>query len=115
MRDIPHWLVLALALLLGPFTELALAEDTGTPIELIVKDHRFSPAEIHVPAGKPVFIRVTNQDPTPEEFELRQLAIEKVIPGGAGALVRIRPLGPGRYAFIGDFHSDLANGAIVAE
>ena len=58
---------------------------------------------------------VANLDSTPEEFEMKQLAIEKVIPGGTRARIRVRPLGPGRYGFIGDFHKDLAHGTLISE
>ncbi len=97
------------------FGGAAAAEDRPPPIEVTIKDHQFSPAEIHVPAGKPAFVHVVNQDATPEEFEVRQLAIEKVVAGGGSGEVRLRPLGPGRYAFIGEFHADTAQGTIIAE
>ena len=93
----------------------ARAEDPSPPIELILKDHQFSPAELHVPAGKPAFLHVVNQDAAPEEFEVRQLAIEKVIAAGGSGDVRLRPLGPGRYVFIGEFHADTAHGAVIVE
>jgi hypothetical protein len=95
--------------------QAARADERPAPIEITLKDHRFSPAEVHVPAGKPSYLHVVNQDATADEFEVRQLAIEKVIAGGGAADVRLRPLGPGRYAFIGEFHADTAQGVIVAE
>ena len=103
---------LTLCLLLG--IPAAHGEEPAS-IEVTIKDHRFPPAEVHVKTGKPTFLVVTNLDSTPEEFEMLQLAIEKVIPGGTKARIRVRPLGPGRYAFIGDFHKDLAQGAIISE
>jgi hypothetical protein len=93
----------------------ASAEDRPPPIEVVLKDHHFTPAEIHVPTGKPAFLHVVNQDATPEEFEVRQLAIEKVIAAGGSGEVRLRPLGPGRYSFMGEFHADTAQGVIIAE
>ena len=93
----------------------ALAEDHASPIEVVLRTHQFFPAEVHVTAGKPAFLHVLNEDGTQEEFEVRQLAIEKVIPAGGSGDVRLRPLGPGRYAFIGEFHADTAQGVIVAE
>jgi hypothetical protein len=66
-------------------------------------------------AGKRVSIYVTNEDPTPEEFESTALKVEKVIPGKSKGLVRIGPLAPGRYEFIGDFHADTAKGVVIAE
>ena len=105
--------LLALALVLA--ASPAWAEDKPPPIEVTLKDHRFSPAEIHLPAGKPAFLHVTNADESADEFEMRQLAIEKVVPAGDSVLVRLRPLGPGRYSFIGEFHEDTAQGVIIAE
>jgi len=29
-------------------------------IAVTIKDHRFTPAEIHVPQGKPVILKITN-------------------------------------------------------
>ncbi|HLN23323.1 MAG TPA: cupredoxin domain-containing protein [Patescibacteria group bacterium] len=111
-----YWLpvlgaALGLSLLCGP----VWAEDAASPITVTLKDHQFSPAEIHIPTGKPAFLHVVNQDATPEEFEVRQLAIEKVISAGGSGEVRLRPLGPGQYSFMGEFHADTAHGVIVVE
>ena len=84
-------------------------------LNLTIRDHRFEPAEIHVPAGKRVSIFVDNEDATPEEFDSTALKVEKVIPGKSKGLVRIGPLEPGRYEFIGEFHQDTAKGVVVAE
>lgn len=92
----------------------AYAEDLPT-YAITLKNHRFTPTEIHVPTGKPFFIVVTNQDDTADEFEMHNPAIEKVIPAGAEGKVRMRPLGPGRFAFFGDFHQDTAQGVFVSE
>src|SRR5207248_928577 len=43
---------------------LAMAEPEAA---LIIKDHRFQPAELKVPAGQRVKLTVHNQDATPEE------------------------------------------------
>ena len=87
----------------------------GIPIDVTIKDHRFTPAEIHVPAGKPATLNVKNEDATAEEFESHELKIEKVIAGGTSGTVRLRPLDPGKYPFIGEYHEDTAKGVIVAE
>jgi Cupredoxin-like domain len=80
-----------------------------------IKDHRFTPAEIKVPANKRVQITVVNDDPTPEEFESREMKVEKVIPGKSKGVVRIGPLQPGRYPFFGEFHEATAKGVVIAE
>jgi plastocyanin len=92
----------------------AHAADTP-PIDLTVKDHKFDPAEIHVKAGQPVVINMHNQDPTAEEFDSDSLGVEKVIAGGRSGVVRLHPLEPGKYPFIGEYHSDTAKGVVIAE
>lgn len=82
---------------------------------LSIKDHRFDPAELMVPAGRKIRLTVHNLDSTPEEFESYELNREKVIPGGRSADLYLGPLKPGRYPFFGEFHEDSAQGVIVAE
>ena len=82
---------------------------------LTIRDHRFEPAELRVPAGKKFKLVVDNQDATAEEFESHELNREKVIPGKSRLPVFIGPLSPGRYPFIGEFHEKTAKGVIVAE
>jgi plastocyanin len=91
------------------------ADDAPAPIDLNVKDHRFDPAEIHVKAGQPAVINMHNQDPTAEEFDSDALGVEKVIAGGRSGLVHLHPLAPGRYPFMGEYHSDTAQGAVIVE
>lgn len=91
----------------------AFAEDASVAIS--IKDHRFDPETVTVPAGKPVKLVVTNLDATPEEFESHELNREKIIAGGGKAVILIGPLEPGTYPFFGEFHQDTARGQIVAE
>lgn len=92
----------------------ATAEEPAR-IPLTIRDHRFVPAEIHVPVGRPVILVVTNGDDTVEEFDSSALQVEKVIVGGTYGTVRLRPLGPGRYPFMGEYHPDTAQGVVIAE
>jgi len=94
-----------------PFLALAASPEFG----LTIKNHRFSPAELKVPAGAKIKLVVSNQDSTPEEFESHALNREKVISGKSKAIIYIGPLKPGKYAFVGEFHEDTARGVIVAE
>lgn len=88
--------------------------DDPVRLELTIRDHRFTPAELHVPANRPVLIEVRNEDASAEEFDSADLGVEKVIAGGRQSVVRIRPLAPGRYGFIGEYHAETAVGTIVA-
>jgi plastocyanin len=90
----------------------AAAENAFT---LTIKDHRFEPAELRVPANQAATLTVKNLDPTPEEFESKPLRIEKVIPGNSEATFTLRPLKAGRYKFVGEFHEDDAKGEVIAE
>ena len=82
---------------------------------LTIKDHRFTPEELKVPANQRVVITVINDDATAEEFESSILKVEKVIAGKSKGTVRIGPLKPGRYPFIGEFHEATAKGVVIAE
>jgi hypothetical protein len=104
-------IILGLAVLLVLAPAAARADD----LTLTIKDHHFTPAELKVPANKRVKITVVNNDATPEEFESKQLKIEKVIPGKSKGIVRIGPLKPGRYPFVGEYHEDTAKGVVIAE
>ena len=108
-------LIFAAALLLaGGVANFAAADDL-TQIPVAIKDHRFNPTEIFVPAGKAVVLNIKNEDSTAEEFDSSALKVEKVIAGGNTGSVRLRPLGPGRYPFMGEYHSDTAQGAVIAK
>ena len=89
-----------------------LAQDA---LVLTIKDHKFEPAELRVPADKAVTITVKNLDPTAEEFESKALKIEKVIAGKSEGTVRLRAMKPGRYEFVGEFHEKTAKGVIIVE
>ena len=91
----------------------ALAQDASFTIT--IRDHRFEPSELQVPAGKKIRLLVKNLDPTPEEFESHDLKREKVIPGKSEATIIIGPLKPGTYKFVGEFHESTAKGSIVAK
>lgn len=92
----------------------AWADDPAT-INVTLKDHRFSPSEIHVTTGKPTILKIRNEDDTAEEFDSSALKVEKIVAAGASATVRLRPLGPGRFPFMGEFHPDTAQGVVISE
>lgn len=81
----------------------ARAEDPVS-LSLTLKDQKFEPAELHAPAGKPLAIHVKNLNTIVSEFESSDLHFEKILPVGSEAVVYVRPLQPGRYAFFDDFH-----------
>jgi hypothetical protein len=95
---------------------LSVAAYAQTPeYTIVIKEHRFQPAELSVPSGKRIKLVIHNQDGTPEEFESHELRVEKIIPGGTKGVVSVGPLKPGTYPFFGDFHEATAQGKLHAE
>ena len=84
-------------------------------VRIVIRDHRFVPTQVAVPANTKVKLMVVNEDATPEEFESHQLNREKVVVGRATIPVYVGPLKPGRYPFFGDFHPDTAQGELLAQ
>jgi hypothetical protein len=94
----------------------ARADDSPFEVRITIRDHRFEPAMIEVPANRALKLIVTNADSTPEEFESIGLKIERVIPGGKTAEFMVKPLRPNRnYKFFGEFHPDTAQGQVVVK
>jgi len=82
---------------------------------LAIRDHKFQPAELTVPAGTKIKLSIENHDATPEEFESHELNREKIVTGNGTIIVFIGPLDAGRYTFFGDFHQETAQGVLVAQ
>ena len=101
-------LIVALLLAVTP----AFADDA---IPVTLQNHKFSPAEIHVKANTPSVIALTNKDATAEEFDSSALKVEKVVAGNSSGNVRLRALAPGKYPFMGEYHSATAEGVVVAQ
>jgi hypothetical protein len=90
---------------------LARADD----YTLTIRDHRFEPNDITIPADTKIKLIVKNADASAEEFESPDLNREKVVAAGGQITVFIGPLSKGHYEFFGDFHPDTARGHIVVE
>lgn len=84
-------------------------------IALTLKDHKFVPAQIQLAADTSAVIVLANEDPTAEEFDSSALKIEKIVVGNDKALIRIRALSPGRYPFMGEYHSATAQGVVIVK
>jgi plastocyanin len=83
--------------------------------EVAIKNHKFEPEELKLPAGAPIKLSVKNLDASPEEFESTDLGFEKVIAGNSQAIVRLKPLKPGVYIFFGEYHPSTALGHVIVE
>jgi len=89
--------------------------DEPVPIGLTLKDHKFEPAEIKAPAGKAIAITLKNEDDTVEEFDSNALRTEKIVTKGGTIVIKLKPLGPGRYPFQGEYHAKTAQGVLIVE
>ena len=98
---------------------LLLASAAGaaepTTVELTLKDHRFTPAEVKVPANQPFQITVHNQDDAAEEIDSGPLKVEKVVPPGSSATVRVRPMPPAATSSWASTTRRRRKGVVVAE
>ena len=101
--------------LAGAFAFATPAAADDPEYTIVIKDNRFDPSAITVPAGKRIKLVIDNQDSTAEEFESHDLKREKVIAGNSKGSVWVGPLAPGSYAFVGEFHEDTARGTLVAK
>ncbi|KZC33830.1 MULTISPECIES: cupredoxin domain-containing protein [Rhodanobacter] len=93
---------------------LASAADT-TSYTLTLKDHRYQPSELRIPADTRVRLELVNQDASPEEFESDDFPVEKIVMPNSRTSLLIGPFKPGHYRFYGDFHQPTAQGTLVVE
>ena len=96
-------------------SNIANAASDIIEVDLFIKDHKFEPEILELPAGKKIRITVHNQDATIEEFESIDLKREKIVLGKSKTRVILAPLKPGEYRFFGEFHEETAQGKIVVK
>lgn len=106
--------VAGLALALGGSP--AAAETLPQPQVVVVtlKDHRFTPDTITVPAGVRIKFDVSNRDATADDFDSDDLHVDKDLAPHGRATFVVGPLKPGSYAFEGELHAATARGVVVA-
>src|SRR2546430_14555971 len=93
--------VLASALLAVGATAVGTRADDPPEIPVAIEKTRFDPDEMRVKAGIPFVLVITNKDGGPEEFESKELRIEKIIPAGKTVRLRMPPHGlAGRDDFL---------------
>ena len=101
MKTTRTYVAVAVALVATHASSVFAAEESYS---LTLKDHKFSPADLTIPAGKKVKVTVKNLDSTPAEFESDDFKAEKVIPAGKQVDVVIGPLKAGTYEFHDEYH-----------
>jgi hypothetical protein len=81
---------------------------------LTIRDHKFQPAELAIPSGTRIKLKVENQDGIPVEFESTDLSREVIVSGKGQVTIYIGPLSQGSYRYFNDFNRDI-QGVIVAK
>ena len=104
---------LVLGALLG--TALPVSAQSAPEIPLVIEKNRFQPDVIKVKAGQSFVLVITNKDKGPEELDMQQPRIEKVIPAGKTVRLTMPALKAGKYPFVGEYHSETAKATIIAE
>ena len=83
--------------------------------KLVIKDHKFQPTQLTVPANTKFKVLVSNRDATPSEFESNEFNREKIVLPNSQIIVFIGPLDKGHYKFFDDFHQDTGNGVLIVQ
>ena len=82
---------------------------------ITLKDHRFIPDTIEVPAQTRIKITIKNLDDSDEEFDSYSLNREKLIRGNSEETIFVGPLEPGEYPFEGEKNSATAKGRLIVK
>lgn len=86
-------LVLALAVL------LAACGGSANSVTIAMKDMRFRQEEVSVKAGRPVTLRVVNQDGYAHAFDIDAFDLHRALAANETAELTFTPPAPGRYRF----------------
>lgn len=105
-----HVVLAALAL---PFA-VSAAAPTESTVVLTLKNHRYEPAAVTVPAGRKIHVRLINLDAAMEEFDSSDLKVEEEVTPHGRTDFTVGPLTPGTYAFMGEAHPATAAGRFTA-
>lgn len=92
----------------------AAADPQPHTVALTLKDHRFTPDKVTVPAGQRIRIELVNEDSALEEFDSEDLRVEKDVTPHGRVSFTVGPLKPGVYTFMGELHADTASGELHA-
>lgn len=109
-------LILTLVCSVGLAAPIAAARaQEAAPIEIVLQNDVFSPADAKVPANVGFVLKLVNKEKAAVEFEAKDLKIEKVVVPGGEALLRVRPLKPGRYLLVNEYKEASVKTFLVAE
>ena len=98
------------ALVLGPSAQAA-----DPTFSLTLKDHKFTPSELTIPANTRVRLVVKNEDATAAEFESDDFKAEKVVPANHEVTVIVGPLKAGTYEFHDEYHEEQSKSRLIVK
>ena len=79
MRVLMKKIVFAAAIAAVAMLPASGAVKAQEALSITIKNHKFEPAELKVPANKRISLTVINDDPSPEEFESKSLDRKSVV------------------------------------
>src|SRR5690606_8313242 len=99
----------------GLATSAAMAAEVPS-FQIIARDGHLIPATLQITAGQRVKLLFRNEGPGPEEFEIAEMRIEKVLAPGAESFAVLPPRKSGdRIRLFGEFHLDSAECIITVK
>lgn len=107
---------LAASLAVAPALAAPPARDSADAVDVVLtlQGHRFTPASVTVPAGRPIRIELINLDAASEEFDSQDMDVEQDVTPHGRARFTVGPLKPGTYSFMGELHAETASGELRA-
>lgn len=93
---------------------LAVAQDLPA-FQVVMKDGRFFPERLDVPAGTRLKLVLKNEGRGPAEFENLSMRVEKVLAPGVTSFVVLHGLKPGEYRFVDEFRPHGGSLTLVAK
>lgn len=84
--------------------------------EIVGRGGKLIPSSLVIPAGQRVKLIFRNEGPGPEEFEITEIRVEKVLAEGAQAFAVLPPRKSGdKLRLFGEFHPQTANCDILVK
>jgi heme/copper-type cytochrome/quinol oxidase subunit 2 len=114
-QRVPMFVPVRSLLVATALTLINVAPAVADIVSLEIAGHKFTPADVTVPANQKFQIKVTNHDGTPAEFESHDMKVEKIVVPGGTITVNVGPLKPGTYQFVDEYNPDDAKGTVTAK
>jgi hypothetical protein len=88
---------------------------TALTYSISIRDGRFNPERLEVPARTRFRLELANEGPGPLEFENPEMHVEKVLAAGGRSVIVLPGLPPGEHSFIDEFNPITGELKIIAK